>query len=167
MAYLQQMEAMAFFTGFPLMYIFVLFVVGSEKIKNGIQRNLVEGLPYAYALVGLLYGGLQLRNWYPDYSLVHIAQSLKLPYLVLWGLSSVLFWIPIFRKITVLPLLHSLVFFFFLAKDIFLQLINSSVDKNIIRNDMKIYTDSLLLNAGVYALIMLTFFLISSVRKRL
>jgi hypothetical protein len=57
------------------------------------------------------------------------------------------------------------VFFSFLLKDILLQTITASADKNIVRNDMKIYTDSLLLNLGAYALITVVFFLISSDKK--
>lgn len=158
---------MAFFSGFPLLYAIVVFIGGDDRLREDRKKNLIKNLPYTYGFTGLLYGGLQLKNLYPNYSFEHISQSIQQPCLVLWGLSSVLFLLPVFGKKSVLPLLHSLVFFFFLAKDIVLQLINASADKNIVRNDMKIYTDSLLLNAGVYALIMLTFFLISTVRKRL
>ncbi len=158
---------MAFFSGYPLLYAIVVFIAGNERLRDNSKKNLVTNLPYTYAFVGILYWGLQLRHLHPDYSFEHISQSIQQPLLVFWGLGSVLFMIPVLVKISVLSLLHSLVFFFFLLKDIFLQSIASSADKNIVRNDMKIYTDSLLLNLGVYALVAAAFFLISSTKKRL
>lgn len=157
---------MAFFSGYPLLYAIVVFIAGNERLRENSKKNLVTNLPYTYAFVGILYWGLQLRNLHPDYSFEHIRQSIQQPFLVIWGVCSVLFLMPVLGKISVLSLLHSLVFFFFLLKDIFLQSIVFSADKNIVRNDMKIYTDSLLLNVGAYALIMLTLFLISSAKKR-
>lgn len=165
-AYLQQLEAMAFFSGYPLVYVVVVFISGNERLRENTKKKLILNLPYAYACIGVLYWGLQLKNLYPDYSIEHISQSIQQPFLVFWGLCSVLFMIPVLGKITTLSLLHSLVFFSFLLKDIVLQSITSSADKNIVRNDMKIYTDSLLLNWGVFVLITLAFFLISSIKKR-
>lgn len=166
-SYLQQLEAMAFFSGFPLLFAIVVSIGGNGKLRKDRKNTLVTSVPYSYAFVGILYWGLQLRNLYPDYSIDHISHSIQQPFLVIWGLGSVLFLIPFFRKISILPLFHSLVFFFFLLKDIFLQSFTSSADKNIVRNDMKIYTDSLLLNLGAYVLVMLAFYLISSAKKRL
>jgi hypothetical protein len=49
------------------------------------------------------------------------------------------------RRKPIFSLLHSLVFFFFLAKDIFFHLIGFSSDELIVRNDMKIYSVSIVL----------------------
>jgi hypothetical protein len=166
-SYLQQLEAMAFFSGYPLLFAIVMFIAGNEGLRKNRKENLIAGLSYAYGFVGILYWGLQLKDLSPNYSIEHISQSIQQPYLVIWGLCSVLFLMPVFSKITVLSLLHSLVFFFFLLKDIYLQSITASADKNIVRNDMKIYTGSLLLNLSAYALIMLAFHLFSSTKKRL
>ena len=102
-------------------------------------------LPFAYALVGTLYLGLQLKNLFPDYSLRHIKQSVQIPGLVFWGLSAVLFWIPFFKKRKVLSLLHSLVVFFILVKDAFNQLSAPDAGTDVLSNDMHVYTDSMLL----------------------
>lgn len=157
-SYLQQLEAMAFFSGYPLLFAIVVFIAGNGNLRENSKGIFTACLPYAYGFVGILYWGLQLKNLSPDYSIEHIRQSIQQPFLVIWGLCSVLFLIPVFRKISTLPLFHSLVFFSFLLKDIFLQTITASADKNIVRNDMKIYTDSLLLNLGAYALITVVFF---------
>jgi hypothetical protein len=80
-------------------------------------------------------------------------------WLKIWGIFSILFWIPSLRKKPVLTLLHSTVFFLFLVRDLFFQLFSLSADRNIIRNDMKIFTVSLFLNLGIYGFILLFDFL--------
>ena len=163
LAYLQQLEMMAFFSGYPLLYAVTLFIAGNQPMKNGFSSRISTLLPFAYALVGTLFLGLQLKNAYPDYSIVYFKETILQPYLLIWGLLSILFWIPGLARIKGLSLLHSLVFFFLLVKDIFLQ---SSLDKNLVRNDMKIYTDSLLLNLGTFAFIILLAFLIAKIKKK-
>ena len=66
--YLQKLEIMAFFTGYPLLFATVYFV--SEKLwsKNKIVKRMMLLLPYGYALTGTLYLGLQLKNLSPDYA---------------------------------------------------------------------------------------------------
>jgi len=166
-AYLQRLELMAFFSGYPLLYAVTLFIAENQQLKNNFKSRIVSLLPFAYALVGTLYLGLQLKNLYPDYSIENIKLTMQQPYLKIWGLLAILFWIPAIAKKPILSLLHSLVFFFFLVRDLFLQLSASSADKNIVRNDMKIYTDSLLLNLGAFALIVLLSFLFTHYKKRL
>ena len=166
-AYLQRLELMAFFSGYPLLYAVTLFIAENQQLKNNFKSRIVSLLPFAYALVGTLYLGLQLKNLYPDYSIENIKLTMQQPYLKIWGLLAILFWIPAIAKKPILSLLHSLVFFLLLVRDLFLQLSASSADKNIVRNDMKIYTDSLLLNLGAFALIVLLSFLFTHYKKRL
>jgi hypothetical protein len=64
-------------------------------------------------------------------------------------------------------LLHSLVFFFFLAKDVFFHLVGYSNDEHIVRNDMKIYSVSIVLTLGSLTFISLFSFLNSRYRRRL
>jgi len=165
-AYLQQLELMAFFSGYPLIYAVTIFIAGNQQLKNNFKSRIVSLLPFAYALVGTLYLGLQLKNLYPDYSIENIKQTIQLPYLMTWGFLSILFWIPALGKKKFLSLIHSLVFFFFLVRDLFLQLSASFADKDVVRNDMKLYTNSLLLNLGAIAFIVLLSFLFNYYRKR-
>ncbi len=167
LAYLQRLEMMAFFSGYPLIYSLILFVAGNKQSKNNSRSSLVSFLPFSYALVGTLYLCLQLKNLYPDYFIGNIKLTVQLPYLKIWGLFSILFWLPALGRKTVLSLVHSFVFFFFFVKDLFFQLSGLSADKNIVRNDMKIYTVSLLLNLAAFALIILIFFLFTRSRKLL
>ena len=166
-AYLQQLELMAFFSGYPLIYAVTLFFAGNQQEKNNFRSRIVSLLPFAYALVGTLYLGLQLKNLYPDYSVENIKLTIQLPWLMGWGLLSILFWIPALAKKRILSLIHSLVFFFFLIRDLFLQISAPSAGNDMVRNDMKIYTISLLLNLVALFLIVALSFMFTYFKKRL
>ncbi len=152
--YLQQLEMMAFFSGYPLVYAIIIYFAGNKRSKNNFKARMVSVLPFGYALIGTLYLGLQLKKLYFNYSTGNIKQMMHLPWLMAWALLSIIFWIPAINKKKVLSLLHSLVFFFFLLKDIVLQY-TSSADENVLKNDMRIYTISLLLNLGAFILMLL------------
>ena len=164
-AYLQHLELMAFFSGYPMLYALILFIAGNKQAGNNFKKRIISLLPYVYPLVGTLYLGLQLKKLYPDYSFENIKLTIQQPWLMIWGCLSILFWIPALGKKTFLSLLHSLVFFFFLARDLFLQLSASAVDKSIVKNDMNVYSNSLLLNTAVFALILLLSFVFSRHKK--
>ena len=164
-AYLQQLEIMAFFLGYSLLYAIILVFAGNKESGNNFKNRLVSALPLSYALVGTLYLGLQLKNSYLSYSSGNIGLAIHHPYLMIWGLLSILFWIPSFRKKEVLSLLHSLVFFFILVKDIIMQ-ISSSVDENILKNDMRIYTVSFLLNLATFILMVIISFVVPQNKKK-
>ncbi len=164
-SYIERLEMMAFFAGYPLIYAMVNVIAGGRPHKLfSFATRLVKLLPFAYALTGTLFLGLMLKNVYPDYSLKNIAEQFQTSYLRIFGLLSVLFWIPFFSKKPVFSLLHSLVFFFFLLKDLFMHL-TSATGNEVIKNDMKIYTDSLLLNMGTLAVIAILYLLLSKLRK--
>jgi len=165
-AYIERLELMAFFSGYPLLYAAILFIAGNHQSKNNFKSKMVSLLPLAYAMIGTLCLGLLLKNLYPDYSPESIKMKTQQPYLIIWALLSLLFWIPRFRKKTILSLVHSLVFFLFIAWDLIIHTFRSSADKSVVKNDMKIYTDSLLLNLGAYAFILLLFFLFAYNKKR-
>jgi hypothetical protein len=156
-SYLERLEFLGFFSAYPLVFAFVYVIAGYGK--KGIIKKLPSLLPYAYALIGILYLGLQLKNLYPDYSFEHIKAGMEQPLLKIWALLSILFLIPALAKKPVFSLLHSFVFFFFLLKDMFSQIFSGG-DKFILRNDMKVYTDSLLLNSGAMIVITIIYLLI-------
>src|SRR5438105_3986940 len=130
--YLQQLELIAFFSGYPLIYAVILFIAGMQKSQKNFTKYVVSLLPFAYALVGTLYLGLQLNKLYPDYSIENIKLTISQPWLVAWGLLSVLFWIPALARKKVLSLIHSLVFFFILLLDLLQS--TASHWKHIVRN---------------------------------
>ncbi len=166
-AYLQQLELIAFFSGYPLLYTIVLSIAGKESLRNHFKKRIVAALPFAYALVATLYIGLQLKNLYPHYSLENIQELFAQPFLKIWGILAFLFWIPALSKRPVFSLLHSLVFFFLLLKDLIIHSASGG-DRLVIKNDMKVYTDSLLVNACSFiavAFISFIFFLLTSKKK--
>ena len=163
LAYLQRLELIAFFSGYPLIYTIVLVIAGNRESRTRIKTSFVSFLPYAYALLGTLYLGMVLKNLYPDYSIEAVRQSIYHPFLVAWALLGIFFWIPALARRPFLSLLHSLVFLFLLVKDLFFPGIDS--DRNLIRNEMKLYTDSLLWNLAAFAAIALIYFLISWFKK--
>lgn len=163
--YLQQLELMAFFSGYPLVYAVTIFIAGNKPLKNNFKSRMVSLLPFAYALVGTLYLGLQLKNLYPNYSFDNIKHTIQLPWLIGWGLLSMLFWIPALSKKIFVSLLHSLIFLFFLLRDLFLQLTASATDVSMLQNDMKIYSISLLINILALAIIVFLYFLFTRYNK--
>ncbi|MDB5139803.1 MAG: hypothetical protein JWR12_1719 [Mucilaginibacter sp.] len=164
-AYLQNLELMAFFSGYPLIYTIALFIAGNFVFQNSFNTRLTSLVPLGYALLGTLFLGFQLKKLYADYSIENIKLSFQHPYLIIWGLLSMLFWIPAFRKKKLLSLMHSLVFFFFLVRDLLLQVTASAPDYNIISNDMKVYLNSILLNLGILTLMILLSFLFTRYSK--
>jgi len=157
-SYFERLELIGFFAAYPLVYALINVIAGNKE-KGAIQYRLRSLLPFGYALTGLLYLGFLARNLYPDYSLSHIRSSFYHPYLKIWALSSILFSIPFLFKRPVISLLHSLVFMYLLVKDIFNYSVSSNSDVNIIRNDMKLYADSFLLNCGAFIVVFLIFYL--------
>jgi len=168
LSYLQKLELMVFFSAYPVLYTVIVFFAGNQLLKGNLTTRMVSLLPFSYALVGTLFLGFQLKKLYPDYSVEHIKLIIHQPWLVIWGLLSILFWIPALAKRSALSLVHSLVFFLFLASDLFLKLSSSSsVDNSIITNDMKVYTSSLFLNLGAIAFLVLLSLLITYSKRHL
>lgn len=163
--YVQQLEMLAFFSGYPLVYYLIRYVNLNTSVKNVRGVGILSILPFAYALTGTLYLGLQLKNLYPDYTIENLRHRIQEPYLVIWALMSILFWIPALSKKQILSVLHSLVFFFIIVKDLFFQLTGTISDRNILSNDMKLYTVSVFLNLASFIFLALVTFLSRSTKN--
>ena len=162
-SYIGRMELLAFFSGYPLIYSLVRFIAGKRATSGspgGKWKKLTSLLPYVYAFTGLLYLGLELKNAYPAYTLSSFRAGPATDFLRIWALLSLLFWIPALAKKPQISLLHSLVFFCLLLKDILLQS-GMQDGREILRNDMIIYSLSLLLNSAALGLVSLLTYLIS------
>ncbi len=163
--YIEQLELMAFFSGYALIYLIIHYLAEHLQIKKVTKINLVSLLPLAYALVGILYLGLQLKNLYPNFSIEQIKLSTQNPYLKIWGLFSILFLIPALKKKPVLSFLHSLVFFYFVVKDLLLHFLWRT-EKNVVSNDMNIYTKSIFINLSAFVFILLCSFLLNLIKRK-
>lgn len=166
MAYMERLELMAFFLAYPLIYALV-HVLAEKTGKNitGFFSVLKKLLPYAYAFSGALFLGYILKNMYPDYSIKNIAAQFENPWLKAWGLLTILFFVPALAKKSVLSLLHSLVFFFLLIKDLLVY--NPALASNeMVKNDMKVYTDSIIVNIISLAAVTAVYYLLKVVRNK-
>jgi len=163
--YVRQLEMLAFFSGYPLIYFLIRFLAHNVTLKNGWEARIVSILPFAYALIGSLYLGLQLKNLYPDYTIVNIKHRFQQTYLNIWAVMSILFWIPAISKKQVLSILHSLIFFFLVLRDLFFQFAGFSQNRDILKNDMRIYTVSIFLNLAAVTVLALLSFLLSFRKK--
>ena len=114
--YAQQLEMLIFFSGYPLVYFLVRFFIRRASFKNVNPATLVSILPFAYALTGTLYLSFQIKNLSPDYTVENLKIRIQQPYLFIWALLSLLFWVPAFSKRQIISVLHSLVFFFIICK---------------------------------------------------
>ena len=142
----ERLEMIAFFAGYPLFFSVIYFFARKALQRPAFDKRAIYLFPLAYALVGTLYWGLQLRNWYPDYQIQTIVNNTNYVYSKVLALLAIIFWIPFFFRRPFLSVLHSLFFFFLLLRDIFSQLLFHDRDVLMLRNEMKVYTDSLLLN---------------------
>jgi len=150
----ERLEMIAFFAGYPVVF-YVIYFFAKKTLQRPVFKNRAVYLfPLAYALIGTLYWGLQLRNWYPDYQIKNIVDNTHYLYSKIWALLAIICWIPFFFKRPFLSVLHSLFFFFWLLYDIFSQLVFHNQDIYTLRNEMKVYTDSLLLN--LFALVVIS-----------
>jgi hypothetical protein len=52
-SYLQQLEILAFFSGYPLVYAVVAFLKSTAKSRSSIKNSAFILLPFAYAIVGI------------------------------------------------------------------------------------------------------------------
>jgi hypothetical protein len=156
--YVQQLELFGFFSGYSLLYAIIIVFAGDKLSENNFKKRLISILPFSYALIGALFLGLQIKNFYESHLTGNFLQNIYNPFLTFWALLSILFWIPTISKRQFLSLLHNLVFFFLLLKDVIMQIISPMKD-DILKNDMKIYTTSLLLNLGSFILLVLLSFI--------
>lgn len=166
LAYIQRLELMAFFAGYPLVYTLVHFI---DNLRSGAsspgRRRLARLLPYAYALTGTLFLGLVLKEMTMDHAENSSLSLFPIPYLRIWGILAIVFWIPALRRGTYYSLLHSMVFFLLWLLDI-LKGINDAAASEIVGNDMKIYTDSLILHSISFGIVFAFFYIGRSILRK-
>lgn len=165
--YIQRMALIGFFSGYCLVYLVIVSIVRNRPSIAGTKKSITSMLPYSYALAGTLYLAFQLKQLYPAYSFEISKTTLQQSFLIIWGLSALLFWMPLFRKRIQVSVLHSLVFLGLVAGDLFLYTFRLSGDETLIKNDMKMYTASLLLYIILVTLVAVGSFFASKIKKRL
>jgi hypothetical protein len=140
-AYMQRLELLAFFAGYPL--LFTLAYLGAKIFPSRRTTDVFSLAPAAYALTATLFIVRQVFYASDPFTLSILA-------LKIWAYIAILFWLPNLRKRRFLSLLHSFVFFGLIVFDIATGFLTPS-GRDQIANDMKILTDSLLLNTASLA----------------
>lgn len=166
MEYIEWVELESFFSGYLLVYAIIYLVASNRFVSNFVKIKVLPNLPLAYALVGTLYLGLQLKNEYTHYPINYFVTDIQFSYLKIWGLLSIFFWIPVFHRKAIFSFLHNLVFFFLLMRSFYSQLLMPSAGNNPTANNIKIYTASILLNMIAVVLITLISLLIARFKKK-
>ena len=138
-----------FFSGFVTTCA-IVYVLNKER--------LLRLLPLSYAFTALLYLGWLLKSLYPDYSFDNISASFQQPYLKIFALSALLFWIPALRKLW-LALLHSGVFFALIIYDL-------TLDHDKLMNGIKIYLGSVVLHIVAFLVVWVLQAAFKSIRRR-
>lgn len=147
---LHRFEAIAFFSGYPMMYAVFRSFMPQRTVKHAAGDRLLSLWPVAYGLLGALYLGLQLRNLHLDRFGGALSLSPWTLFLTVWGVSAIFFWTPALVKRPALSFWHSLVFFSLISKDLLQQLSGSDKDGGRIWNDMQMYGVSLVLAIGAF-----------------
>ncbi len=161
-AYLQQLELLVFFSGYPFLYLLIGSLKSIKFVNPEFRKDINQLLPYTYAFAGVIFIGFELKNLYPDFSFNNISQRIQEPFWYVWGILSLLFWIPRINKIPTLSFLHSL-FFLYLFVRIFKKFTSEmNTDHSFQANNMRVYTISLLL----YLTILFVFYFLSFLVKR-
>ncbi|RYG54833.1 MAG: hypothetical protein EOO01_00370 [Chitinophagaceae bacterium] len=165
-AYIQHLEILAFFAGYPVVYAIVQLLASSRPDTfKSVFPKMRKLLPLGYALTGTLFLGLILKNIFSGLSYENIMEQFRQPLLQVWALLSLLFWLKVFNRKPLYSLIHSLAIFFFLVKDLVIYM-TSSGGNDFIRNDMKVYTDSILLNVATLIIVLIISKLSSYSRKK-
>lgn len=154
------MEILAFFSGYPLVYVIVKTSFQSPVISASVKGRMQWALPFSYAIMGLLFVGLELKNNYADLHIQILWSHILNPLIYFWGLISLSFFHPYFRRAPQWSFYHSLFFLFLMLQNIFLEVNNQLVNGDNLHNSLKIYSISLLLNAALLGISFLLSFLI-------
>jgi hypothetical protein len=149
-SYVQRLEVLAFFSGFPLLWLIITAWAGQAAERKEWKNQLIKNLPFTYGITGILFLGYLLKNLYPDYSISHLLTSFQNPFFTIWGLTAIFFLVPVLRSKSIFSLLHSLVFLALIVRDFIVQLTSANPENDILKNDMRVYFDSLLLVSGVF-----------------
>jgi hypothetical protein len=164
--YIEHLELFTFFSGYPLVYTFARFLTDRKQgQRTRFSFTLLRSLSGAYALVGSVFFLLWIREKIIQSDIQNMAPGFFVSPLKVWGLLAVCFWLPALGKKPLLSLLHSLVFFVLFFTDLIIG-VRSTSEKDMISNDMKAYTISLLLNIVCLVAVFTSYWIFEKIRTR-
>lgn len=157
----EKFELMAFFSGYAIMYLLMNGVWRGDRLFGVSKARL---LSYCYVLTATLFLGYTARKLFMG-SVTDIQPHFYHPYLYIFGLLAILFWIPALNRRSFLMLVHSLVFFAMIPLDI-ISYSRDLIKREQVRNDMNILTISVILNVSTTFIAFLFLWLAERLRKR-
>ena len=166
--YIEKLELVAFFAGYPLVYFFILLLSNTSFIKYSLREGLIKGLSNAYVIVVFLYIGMKLNHTYNEFNGQGISWNYNHLnfYLKTWAFLGVLFLFRPFKSKPVLLLLHSLVFFIIVAIDILLFM-NHKIQIEVVHNEMRLYFLSVLLHLTCIFSVIIYYLLLPKLKSKI
>jgi hypothetical protein len=143
--YIEWIELQSFFSGYLFVYATFYMIASNYHTSNVVKNKVLPNLPVAYAVVGTLYLGLQLKNAYISH-LNYFTTYVQFPYLKIWGILSIFFWLPLLHRKGLFSVLHNMVFFILILNSSFLQFWFPSNGDRLATNNAWIYTASIIIN---------------------
>lgn len=166
-AYLEKLELIAFFTGFPLIYFLVMaYKKPLLSSKYAFLKQVPCHLSYGYALSVLLYVGMKVYQQVNNQEGFHVSNLFigDNKYYIIWAYAGLIFWLPFLKSKPILALLHSLVFFFLFLFFIYLY-INGEAEKAVVTNSTQLYFYSILLHVFTLLFVTTLYFIFSRKKK--
>ena len=166
LVYFQRLEILAFFSGFPFLYS-IIHLLGTRHswIFQAFFEKAKVLLPLSYALTATFFAAYISIEMIMGPGGRADRTSFLVYFLKIWGVMAILFWTPFLRKVPPYSLWHSLVFFVvLLLKDLVLGW-NSAEGRELIRNDMKIFTTSTMLNLVTLVLVFVGHYIIRMIKS--
>lgn len=134
-----------FFTGYPLLYAFVFLMGKTRRLHHFITGRIHPLLPLAYAFVSTLFWILMISTGRMNFVAERIASTAPSVLIMLFSLSSLLFWLPAFRKNIRLSFIHSLPLFLLPPSNMILRIMSHEiVVHDYIIGMLRIYTAGLI-----------------------
>jgi len=99
-----------FFSGFPLIYV-LFYLVSKNKSMHLTAEKISSLLPLSYAFVATCFWILMIYTGRMNFVIERIASFAPSALVILYSLSALLFWLPVFRQNIKLSFLHSLPLF--------------------------------------------------------
>lgn len=143
-AYLQQLEILAFFSGYAPVYLVVQRVVSLPGINESFKKRVQLLLPYTYAIAGTLFLGFELKNNFPNFSIARFMERVQDSFLFYWSLLPLACWVPVVRRYPFLSLLHSFAYLLVMIREFVFSGGNAYQNNHFTGNYMRIYSISML-----------------------
>ena len=100
-----------FFTGYPFVYLLLHLTARNKNFNQVLVEKICPLLPISYAFVASCFWILTLFTGRINFVLEKITPVVSSALVIVYSLSGLLFWLPVFRKKNILSLIHSLLLF--------------------------------------------------------